>query len=135
CGRGGQPEARRHQRLRVIPAARRLQPGRNASKMATLEVWRVVNTTRIGTRLGRYRIDALLGHGRSGTVYDALDTESGREVALTLIEPPAGADAAYRERFRNEARRAAALDHPNIAQLHEAGEIDGELFAAAEYVD
>jgi pimeloyl-ACP methyl ester carboxylesterase len=86
-----------------------------------------------GTRLGRYELDVRLGEGGMGTVYRARDTRLERVVALKLI---AGlADEGARARLGQEARAAAALNHPNICTLHELEEMDDRVFLVMEYVD
>jgi WD40 repeat protein len=72
--------------------------------------------------LGRFQIRRVLGRGGYGLVYLAFDPRLGREVALKVPRAEALVTAALRERFFREARAAAALDHPNIVPVHEAGE-------------
>jgi serine/threonine-protein kinase len=71
-----------------------------------------------------------------GEVYEATQLSLDRRVALKLISSDLGLDPHFRERFRREARAAAAIDHPNILPVHEAGELPGgRLFLAMRYVD
>jgi serine/threonine protein kinase/tetratricopeptide (TPR) repeat protein len=70
-----------------------------------------------------------------GEVYLAEDTDLGRKVALKFLSEELEADEAARKRFVREARSAAALDHPYICQVHEAGEEDGKPYIAMEYVE
>ncbi len=93
------------------------------------------SSSRIGTELGEYRIDAVLGWGRNGVIYDAYDLHAARRVALDVLEPELAADPAFKRRFVREARKAAKLDHPNIVPLYAVGELDGQLYTAARYVD
>lgn len=83
-------------------------------------------------RLGRYRLVERIGQGGMGVVYAALDQVLRREVAVKL--PGASCQGAQCQRLLSEARRAAAFDHPNIAKVYDAGEVDGEAFIAMEYV-
>jgi serine/threonine-protein kinase len=89
------------------------------------------------SRLGRFRIEGLLGRGAMGKVFAASD-EAGRPVAIkTLaIARMAGSDDAdaMRERFLHEARTALALHHPGIVSAIESGEDDGLAWIAAERV-
>jgi serine/threonine protein kinase len=71
----------------------------------------------IGARLGQYEIERLLGAGGMARVYLARDTLLGREVAIKALAPTFLAEEAAIERFRREAQRVAALDHPHIAPI------------------
>ena len=76
-----------------------------------------------GGSLGRYRLDHVLGRGGMGTVCLAYDTELHRPVAIKII----GGDGASRTKVLQEARSAAALNHPNICTIFEVGEAEGTL--------
>ena len=69
-----------------------------------------------------------------GIVYRATQLSLGRPVALKLIAPEHAADASFRERFQRESRMAAAIDHPNVIPVYEAGEEDGRLFLVMRWV-
>jgi len=86
-----------------------------------------------GSRLGRYRIDGVLGAGGMGTVFLAHDTTLERPVAIKVVSDIA--DAAARERLLKEARSASALNHPNICTIYEVGHEEGLAFIAMEHVD
>jgi len=89
----------------------------------------------IGTALAsRYRIERTLGEGGMGRVYEAVDQQLGRRVAVKVIRSGVD-DPAGRERFLREARSAAALSHPNACQLYEVDEHDGEPFLVMEFLD
>ena len=93
--------------------------------------------TRIGNRIGVYRILRELGHGGMGTVFLAErdDEHYRRQVAIKLINPGLGGDA-IRRRFRNEMQILADLNHPNIARLFDGGETaDGIPYLVMEYVE
>ncbi len=81
-------------------------------------------------RLGKYDILAEIGKGGFATVYRALDTDLGREVALKVLDPLLMRDPAWVARFRQEARTIAALDHPRIVPIYEIGQAEGILFIA-----
>ena len=88
-----------------------------------------------GTVLAGYRIEGLLGRGGMGTVYRATQFALRREVALKLIGAPLSSDPTFRERFRREALAAAAVDHPHVLPVYEAGECDGVPFIAMRLVE
>ncbi|CAN5455202.1 hypothetical protein BH23ACI1_BH23ACI1_30370 [soil metagenome] len=88
-----------------------------------------------GTRIGPYLIESLLGVGGMGEVYRAQDTRLGRPVAVKILPPIFGADADRVRRFEQEARAAAALNHPNIVAVHDVGRHDGTLFLVAELLE
>ena len=86
------------------------------------------------TRIGHYAITGTLGQGGMGIVYSARDERLGRVVALKTMTSLAG-DETARKRFWREARAAAIVNHPNICQLYEIGEENGELFIAMELLE
>ena len=90
---------------------------------------------RLGTLLGDYRIEQLIGRGGMGIVYRAEQLGLGRQVALKVISPELAQDPDFRERFKRESRLAAGIDHPNVIPIHEAGEADGLLYIAMRYVE
>jgi serine/threonine protein kinase len=89
---------------------------------------------KVGQQLGRYRIEGKIGAGGMGSVYRATDTELHREVAIKVLPAEVTADPERRQRFRQEALLAAALNHPNIATVHDVGEHDGVTFIVMELV-
>src|SRR2546428_11061549 len=88
-----------------------------------------------GTKLGRYEIRSQLGAGGMGEVYLAEDPRLHRKVALKVLPAEVAANQERMRRFNQEARAAAALNHPNIAHIYEIGEADGTHFIAMEYID
>lgn len=85
--------------------------------------------------LGTYRVLGLLGKGAMGTVFKAYDESLDRLVAIKVLSRELSADADTVERFRREARAAAALSHPNIVHVYAIGK-DGEReFFTMEYVE
>jgi len=91
--------------------------------------------TAVGSELGGYKIEALLGRGGMGTVFRAEEVTLGRKVALKVIAPELARDDRFRERFLRESRIAASLDHPHIVPIFKAGEEDGALYLAMRYVE
>ena len=87
-----------------------------------------------GSMIAGYRIDSLIGRGGMAVVYRAEDLRLGRKVALKLLPPQLAGNEQFRQRFIQESRMAASLDHPNIVPIYEAGEADGQLFIAMRYV-
>ena len=81
-----------------------------------------------------YRIESVVGRGGMGVVYQATDLSLGRPVALKLIAPELADDPRFRERFLEEPRLAASLDHSSVIPIYEAGEHDGQLYLAMRYV-
>jgi serine/threonine-protein kinase len=88
-----------------------------------------------GSSLGPYQIQFRLGGGGMGEVWRALDTRSGREVAIKVISEQAGYDPDLRSRFLSEAKASSALHHPNILAVHEVGESPAGPYIVMEYVD
>jgi len=88
-----------------------------------------------GTKLGRYEILSQLGKGGMGEVYLAKDPKLDRRVALKVLPAELAVSRERMLRFVQEARAAAALNHPNVAHIYEIGEHDGVNFIAMEYVE
>jgi serine/threonine protein kinase len=88
----------------------------------------------IGSHVSGYRIEAVVGTGGMATVFRALDERLGRQVALKVLAPGLAGDEDFRRRFIHESRAAAAVDHPNIIPVFEAGNSKGILFIAMRYV-
>ena len=88
----------------------------------------------------RYRLHELIGRGGMGEVWRALDESLGRRVAVKCLKPAgqsgdAGFTRILQERFRREARVAAALQHRGITVVHDFGEHDGVLYLVMELLD
>lgn len=82
----------------------------------------------------RYQLNAKLGSGGMAHVYRAMDLMLQRNVAVKVLKEDYSADLAFRERFRQEARSAANLSHPNIVTVHDFGLDQGHLFIVMEYI-
>lgn len=88
-----------------------------------------------GAVLAGHRLDAIVGRGGMGVLYRATHIALDRTVALKVIVPALAADPAFRERFMDESRNAARIDHPNVIPIYHAGEEDGVLFITMRYVE
>src|SRR3984893_847295 len=82
-----------------------------------------------------YRILSMIGAGGMGEVYLAQDTKLDRKVALKILPADVAANQDRMRRFVQEAKAAAALNHPNIAHMYEIDEADGVNFMAMEFID
>ena len=89
----------------------------------------------VGRTLGPYRVLEPLGAGGMGEVYLAEDTRLHRRISLKILPPAVASDPQRMRRFQQEARAASALNHPNIATIHDIGESGGVHFIAMEYVE
>ena len=101
--------------------------------------WLAVEESLAGQTIGHYQLMRRIGRGGMGEVYLARDARLGRPAALKLLQTRLTRDAARVRRFRQEARAASALNHPNILTIYEVGQADstagGPQFIAAEFVD
>jgi hypothetical protein len=88
-----------------------------------------------GTKLGPYEIQSLLGSGGMGEVYRARDSRLGRIVAIKVLPKSYSADAGRLQRFVQEARSAAALNHPNILSIFDIGEQNAAPYIVSELLE
>ncbi|MGW1884467.1 serine/threonine-protein kinase [Streptomyces sp. NPDC001970] len=88
----------------------------------------------IGAQIAGYRVEREIGRGGMAVVYRAKDLRLDRTVALKLLAPELARNDTFRRRFTHESRVAAAIDHPHIVPIFEAGETDGVLYIAMRYV-
>jgi tRNA A-37 threonylcarbamoyl transferase component Bud32/tetratricopeptide (TPR) repeat protein len=86
-------------------------------------------------RLGRYTVLGQLGRGAMGVVFAAYDPSLERKVAIKLVHSHRAATRLARERMRREAKAMARASHANVVHVYEAGEHDGHVFIAMEYVE
>ncbi|WP_340540133.1 serine/threonine-protein kinase [Nocardioides sp. GXZ039] len=87
-----------------------------------------------GAQLGAFRLGRRLGVGGMGIVFQALDTQLNRQVALKVITPHIGDDEEFRARFTREAQAQASLDSPHVVQVYSFGEADGRLYIASQLI-
>ncbi|MEO7134988.1 MAG: serine/threonine-protein kinase, partial [Vicinamibacterales bacterium] len=87
-----------------------------------------------GRVVSHYKIVDEISRGGMGIVYRATDTRLNRDVALKVLPAELTTDTDRRDRFIREARAASALEHPNIAVIHDVGEEDGVSFIAMELI-
>jgi serine/threonine-protein kinase len=89
----------------------------------------------IGKTLGSYQIVSQLGKGGMGVVYLATDQKLQRKVALKMLPPDLTDDPTRVQRFKQEARAASGLNHPNILTIFEIEERDGQHYIATEFIE
>ncbi len=85
--------------------------------------------------LGKFDILEEIGHGGFGTVYCANDTSLDRIVALKVLHKQYNSDQKFIESFKREARLMAKVSHPNVVQIFEVGDLDGQIYIAMQYFD
>jgi serine/threonine protein kinase len=90
---------------------------------------------RLGKVLAGYRIEERIGRGGMGIVYRAEHLKLRRRAAIKIIAPELAESEGFHDRFNREARMAAALQHPNIVTVYDAGEEDRLLYLAMQYIE
>ncbi len=90
---------------------------------------------RIGTTIGRYRIDEAVGKGGMGVVYRGTQESLERSVAIKMLPTHLAEGSEMMQRFRQEALAIARLTHENIVHVYDIEEADGTLFLIMEYID
>jgi len=90
---------------------------------------------RPGTMIGRYRLVSMLGSGGMGVVWSAIDPQLERAVAIKLVHPALVRARDVSVRLLREARAMAKLSHRAVVTVHDAGQVDGQLFVAMELVN
>ena len=89
-------------------------------------------TDLVGTSLGPYRLERLLGQGGFAWVYLGRD-DSGAQAAIKVLKPRYAGDPQFETRFRNESQTAGKLDHPNIIRVRSVGKVDKNVYFAMDY--
>jgi serine/threonine protein kinase len=95
---------------------------------------RLEDDDRVGTRVGNYRIESLVGVGGMGQVYRATASD-GTQVALKLVKQDIARDETFRRRFSREARIAQSVHNPHVVPVLDTGEHDGIPYLAQEFVE
>ena len=106
----------------------------DARKMRASIGARLFGSSADPVRFGRYTILRRLGAGAMGVVYAAFDPQLDRKVALKVLKDQA-TGASEKQRLLSEAQALAKLSHPNVVQVFEAGEHDGQVYLAMEFVE
>src|SRR5882724_2101667 len=88
-----------------------------------------------GTTFGSYRLVRKIAQGGMGVIYEAIQTKLDRKVALKILSEPLAARAEFLQRFEREAKAAAALNHPNVVQVHDFGKFDGRPLIIMEFIE
>ena len=87
-----------------------------------------------GSVIGGYRVDELISRGGMGVVYRVTNVALGRIYALKVLAPELAQDDAFQRRFKREMRIAASIHHPNVVEIHYAGDQAGLLFFVMDYI-
>ncbi len=88
----------------------------------------------IGRTIDHYRIEQMLGQGGMAAVYKATDTQLQRDVAIKVMHPHLASQESFQQRFLQEARSAARLDHPNVVRVFSFDSNGVDLFLVMEYI-
>jgi serine/threonine protein kinase len=122
-------------RLVVPPAPSASSPG--APSMPSLGGATIPDEEELyrGVSIGPYQIIEKVGHGAMGLVFRARHATLGRMVALKVMRPEISQNQDFVQRFLREARASAAVDHPNVVTVYDAGSEKGCLYMALKFVD
>ena len=119
--------------------SRRAPPGTTPASGERVRARRVQMETLtdrfVGTKIGRYRIEALLGRGRGAAVYRAIDPVVDRQVAIKMLDAGTTRDRQLVDAFLSDTRVLAALRHPHILPIYEVGEQEGVAYFVRQLTD
>ncbi|WP_406370324.1 serine/threonine protein kinase [Streptomyces sp. NBC_01550] len=118
----------------MMPPAPAPGPPRSPDPRQDTELPVVRPSDLLGRQIAGYRVESEIGRGGMAVVYRARDLRLDRTVALKLLAPELARNDTFRKRFTHESRVAAAIDHPHIVPVFEAGETEGILYIAMRYV-
>ncbi len=128
--------------INVQKKEREERVGRDATTIVSTRVAKeiesaVINTVNQGKGafLGKYRLNREIGRGGMGVVYEALNKELNKKVAIKKMKEELSISPREKKRFMEEARRVAELHHPNIIDIYDMGEEDKIVYLVFEYVD
>jgi eukaryotic-like serine/threonine-protein kinase len=128
-------EELRHELLRLLTSAESTDSFLEEPAVSLgLSVINLGHETLVGKTIGHYQLTELLGSGGMGDVYLAHDPRLQRPVALKLLRKDLTGEVSRVRRFKQEARAASAIPHPNVAHIYEIGEAEGQHYIAMEYV-
>ena len=105
-----------------------LSPVEQEEQLIGRESWQLPNP------FGRFEVHEKIGEGAFGAVWKAFDPQLQRILAIKVLHPELRIASTVSHRFVKEARAAARLNHPNIVRIHDAGNVDGISYIAAEFV-
>ena len=118
-----------------VPTQSSLNPVENTSSGATRPVAPVGMVVDVGSQLGPYQLVAKLGEGGMGAVFKARHTKLGKLVALKILPPHVMSRGDALARFEREMLAVGSLQHPNIVQAHDAGDVGGVHYLSMEFVE
>lgn len=98
------------------------------------ERYEIPETAKLDEKFGRFELRQIVGQGAFATVFQAYDPQLDRDIALKIPKQAVTGEPTEVARVLREARAAAQLRHPNIVAVHDAGEIDGTLFIATDFI-
>src|SRR4051812_19720234 len=130
----GPPSTRSGPRRRCPGCRRRARRVTDRSPSMSSSAEGMPKVVGAGSRVGEYRIDHVVGHGGTATVYAATHLALGRRVALKVV-PARMDEPELREQLRSEARLQARVEHPNVVPIYDVGELDSCFYFAMRLVD
>ena len=113
-----------------------LEVGLRPARSAPEAMWAALSVEEAAAMLPAYEMRRLTGQGGMGAVYEAVQRDLQRRVAIKVLSPALAETPGLAARFRHESRLMASLQHPGVVQVYEAGETaEGHLYYVMEFVD